>query len=198
MSIKSVMPSNHLILWRPFLLLPSISPSIRVFSNESVLHIRWPKYWSFSFSQVLSNVCLYFFLLLAAVVSDSCDPMDCRPPGSSVNGILQARILEWVAISYSRGSSQPRDPTQVSCIAVRVFITWATNLFAHVFHIYVFKVVTSVDSGSHHRVGSLYKLNIFLRPSVSISLWPIQYQFLSNISEMAIGFNYIWNIISKC
>ena len=50
MSIKSVMPSNHLILCRPLLLLNSIFPSIRVFSNESVLHIRWPKYWSFSFS----------------------------------------------------------------------------------------------------------------------------------------------------
>ena len=46
-----------------------------------------------------------------------CDPMDCSPPGSSVHGILQARILEWVAISFSRGSSQPSDRTQVSCIA---------------------------------------------------------------------------------
>ena len=50
MSTESVMPSNHLILCRPLLLLPSIFPSIWVFSNESVLHIRWPKYWSFSFS----------------------------------------------------------------------------------------------------------------------------------------------------
>ena len=50
MSIQAVMPSNHLILCRPLLLSPSIFPSIRVFSNESVLHIRWPKYWSFSFS----------------------------------------------------------------------------------------------------------------------------------------------------
>ena len=50
MSIESVMQSNHLILCRPLLLLPSIFPSIRVFSNESVLHIRWPKYWSFSSS----------------------------------------------------------------------------------------------------------------------------------------------------
>ena len=50
MSIESVMPSNHLILCRPLLLPPSIFPSIRVFSSESVLHIRWPKYWSFSFS----------------------------------------------------------------------------------------------------------------------------------------------------
>ena len=55
MSIESVMPSNHLILCSPLLLLPSISPSIRVFSNESILHIRWPKYWSFSFSISPSN-----------------------------------------------------------------------------------------------------------------------------------------------
>ena len=55
MSIESVMPSNHLILCRPLLLLPSIFPSIRVFSNESVLCIRWPKDWSFSFSISPSN-----------------------------------------------------------------------------------------------------------------------------------------------
>ena len=55
MSIESVTPSNHLIICRPLLLLPSIFPSIRVFSSESVLHIRWPKYWSFSFSISPSN-----------------------------------------------------------------------------------------------------------------------------------------------
>ena len=55
MSIESVMPSNHLILCRPLLLLPSIFPSIMVFSNESVLRMRWPKYWSFSFSISPSN-----------------------------------------------------------------------------------------------------------------------------------------------
>ena len=55
MSIESVMPCNHLILCRPLLLLPSIFPSIMVFLNESVLHIRWPKYWSFSFSISPSN-----------------------------------------------------------------------------------------------------------------------------------------------
>ena len=54
-SIELVMPSNHLILCRPLLLPPSIFPSIRVFSNESVLHIRWPNYWSFSFSISPSN-----------------------------------------------------------------------------------------------------------------------------------------------
>ena len=55
MSIESVMPSNHLILCRPLLLSPSIFPSIRVFSNESALHIRWLKYWTFSFSISSSN-----------------------------------------------------------------------------------------------------------------------------------------------
>ena len=55
MSIESVMPSNHLVLCHPLLLLPSIFPSIRVFSNESALLIRWPKYWSFSFSISPSN-----------------------------------------------------------------------------------------------------------------------------------------------
>ena len=55
MSIELVMPSNHLILCHPLLLLPSIFPSIRVFSNKLVLHIRWLKYWSFSFSISPSN-----------------------------------------------------------------------------------------------------------------------------------------------
>ena len=56
-----------------------------------------------------------------------CDPMDCSPPGSYVPGILQARILEWVDIPFSRGSSQRRDQTQVSCIAGRCFMVWATR-----------------------------------------------------------------------
>ena len=55
MSIESVMPSSHLILCRPLLLLPPIPPSIRVFSNESTLRMRWPKYWSFSFSIIPSK-----------------------------------------------------------------------------------------------------------------------------------------------
>ena len=58
-----------------------------------------------------------------SVVSDSCDPVDCRLPGSSVHGIFQARILKWVAISFSRGSSQPRDWTHISHTAGRFFTT---------------------------------------------------------------------------
>ena len=57
-----------------------------------------------------------------------CDPMDCSLPGSSVHGILQARILEWIAIPYSRGSSQPKDQTQVSYIAGRFFTIRATRV----------------------------------------------------------------------
>ena len=60
-------------------------------------------------------------------MSDSLRPVDCCPPGSSVYGILQARILEWIAISFSRGSFRPRDRTQVSSIAGRHFNLWATR-----------------------------------------------------------------------
>jgi len=62
-----------------------------------------------------------------SVLSDSCNPMDCCPPGSSVHGILPERILEWVAILFYRESSWPRDGTWVSCIAGRFFTVWATR-----------------------------------------------------------------------
>ena len=80
MSIESVMPSNHLIFCRPLLLSPSIFPSIRVFSNESALCIRWPKYWSFSFNISPSNehsglisFRMGWFLRIAIVKSWLCD-----------------------------------------------------------------------------------------------------------------------------
>ena len=72
MSIELVMPSNHLILCHPFLLLPSIFPSIRIFSNESVLHIRWPKYWSISFGISPSNE----YSGLLPLVWSPCSPRD--------------------------------------------------------------------------------------------------------------------------
>ena len=158
MSIESVVPSNHLILCHPLLLLPSIFPSIRVFSNESALRIRWPKYWSFSFNISPSKEhpglisfrmdwvdllavqgtlksllrhhsskasilrCSAFFIVqlshphmtsgktiaLTAAAAKSlqscptlCDPLDGSPPGCPVPGLLQARTLEWVDISFS-------------------------------------------------------------------------------------------------
>ena len=72
MSIESVMPSNHLILCRPLLLLPSIPPSIRVFSNESALRIRWPKYWSFSFN--ISPINEHSDWSLGGLVGSPCSP----------------------------------------------------------------------------------------------------------------------------
>ena len=66
-------------------------------------------------------------MLVAQSCPTLCDPMDCSLPGSSIHVIFQARILEWVAISFSRGSSWPRDRTRVSCIAGRFFTTWATR-----------------------------------------------------------------------
>ena len=76
MSIESVMPSNHLILCRPLLLLPSVFSSIRIFSNESALHIRWPKYWSFSFNNSPSNEHLGLISLWDGLVGSSCSSRD--------------------------------------------------------------------------------------------------------------------------
>ena len=82
MSIESEKPSNHLILCCPLLLLPSISPSIRVFSKESVLHIRWSKYWRFSFSISPSNVC-------SGLISFRIDWLDLLAVQGTLNTLLQ-------------------------------------------------------------------------------------------------------------
>ena len=127
MSIESMMPSSHLILF----------PSIRVFSNELALRIGWSKYRSFIFSISPSdeysrwisfrtdwfgtsqnNIWTHFH---GTSESESCSVVS----DSTVHGILQARILEWVAVPFSRGSSQPRDWTGVFCIAGGFFTNWA-------------------------------------------------------------------------
>ena len=89
-----------------------------------------------------------------------CDPVDCSPPGSPVHGILQAGILEWVAISFSRGSSRPKDRTQVSRIAGRLFNLWATRGFCH---------TTMQISCNYTHIPSLQSLTPFL-PSHPSSL----------------------------
>ena len=79
---------------------------------------------------IVSGFCFSDFSLeseFAQFYPTLCDPVDCSPPGSSIRRILQARVLEWVASSFSRGSSQPRDRTQVSCITGRHFKLWATR-----------------------------------------------------------------------
>ena len=95
MSIESVMPSSHLILCRPLLLLPPIPPSIRVFSNESALHIRWPKYWSFSFS-------ISPFNEQPGLISFRMDWLDLLAVQGTLKSLLQhhsskASLLQWSA-----------------------------------------------------------------------------------------------------
>ena len=87
MSIKSVMPSNHLILCCSLLLLPSIFPSIRVFSNESALRIRWPKYWSFSFSISPSNE-------YSGLISFTIDGFDLLAVQGTLKSLLQHHNLK--------------------------------------------------------------------------------------------------------
>ena len=106
MSIESVMLSNHLILCHPFLLLPSIFPSIRVFSKESVLYIRWPKYWSFSFSigpsheySGLISFRMYWFDLLAVqgTLQSLLQHQMCSHKSLSQGGFQQRGL--WVALA---------------------------------------------------------------------------------------------------
>ena len=84
---ESVMPSNHLILCHPLLLLPSILPSIRVFSSELALRIRWPKYWSFSFSTILSN-------RYSGLISISIDRFDLLAVQGTLKSLLQHPSLK--------------------------------------------------------------------------------------------------------
>ena len=94
MSIESVMSSNHLILCHPLLLLPSIFPSMRVFSNESVLHIRWPKYWSFSFSIFPSNE-------YSGLISFRMDWLDLLAVQGTLKSLLQDHSSKASILRYS-------------------------------------------------------------------------------------------------
>ena len=91
--------------------------------------LTWPLAYLFLFLYVLHVLRSSLFVKVKVTQSCPalCNPMDCSFPGSWVHGILQAKILECVAISFSRGSLKPRDQTQVSCIAGRFFTIWATR-----------------------------------------------------------------------
>ena len=108
----------------------------------SSIYLNKIRYFKTRFSKLFLSLLLKLFLCVDytfsfnwgmwserhSVMSTSfCDSMDCSPPGSSVHGILQARVLEWVAIPFSRRSSWPRDRTWVSCTAGRFFTIWASR-----------------------------------------------------------------------
>ena len=106
-SVESVMPSSHLILCRPLLLLPPIPPSIRVFSHESALHLKWPKYWSFSFSIIpskeipgLISFRMDWLDLLVSLFNNKC--LDSRPLDSTASVILLFYIYSQSAVAAAK------------------------------------------------------------------------------------------------
>ena len=116
MSFKSVMPSNHLILCHPLLLLPSIFPSIRVFSNESGLRIRWPKYWSFSFSISPSSE-------YSGLISFTMDWLDLLGAQGTLKNLLQHHNSEasnlWCSAFFMVQISHPYETTGKTIALIR-------------------------------------------------------------------------------
>ena len=124
-----------------------------------------------------------------------CDPMDCSPPGSSIHGIFQARVLEWGAIAFSRGSSWPRDRTRVSCIVVRRFTIWARR--DH-------KVGTWINLPNHYQtlptgciqchclfLTSMYKTINFSTPFPTLGMYnPFSFNHYSIIIVVTITVDY--------
>ena len=129
MFIVLVMPSNHLILCHPLLLLPSIFPNIRVFSDESVLHIRWPKYWSFSFNISPSNE-------HPGLISFRMDWLDLLAVQGTLKSLLQhhsskASIL-WHSAFFTVQLSHKGDILELNCLALEVTdVTFSQNPLAY-------------------------------------------------------------------
>ena len=144
MSIELVMPSNHLILCRPLLLPPSIFPSIRVFSNESVLHIRRPKYWSFSFSLSPSNE-------YSGLISSRMDWLDLLAVQGTLKSLLQhhsskASVL-WHSDFFIVQLSHPYTTTGET-----IALTWRTvvgKVISLLFKMLSRLVITCLPRGKH-------------------------------------------------
>ena len=117
-SIESMMPSRHLILCRPLLLLPSFQPSIRVFSSESTLHIRWPKYWSFSFSIIPSKE-------IQGLISFRMDWLDLLAVQGTLKSLLQHHSSK--ASILRRSASSQSNNTQNN-YTKKIFMTQITML----------------------------------------------------------------------
>ena len=119
------------ILWLDLSILVGLCLCLYLFKCFSpfLTPLRWDRKARGGWSQVFSFPCISgaVLCLVAQLCLILCDPIACSSPGSSVHGILQARILEWVAIPSSRKSFQPRNQTQVSCIAGEFFTVWATK-----------------------------------------------------------------------
>ena len=127
MSIELVIPSNHIILCLPLLLLPSIFPSIRVFSSGSVLHIRWPKYWSFSFSISPSNK-------HSGLISFRVDWFDLFALQGTLKGLLQHHsskaLILWHSAFFIVQISHPYMTTGKTIALTRWTFFWQSNVSA--------------------------------------------------------------------
>ena len=109
------------------IVLKRISSNGNTYTQLVEIIMNWFKHFGRKFGMThYFWIFMYLENVRFSVMSD-CDPRDCSPPGSSVHGILQARILKWAAIPFSRGPSQPNDRTWVSCTAGRFFTIWATR-----------------------------------------------------------------------
>ena len=144
------MPSNHLILCCPLLLLPSIIPSIRVFSNESVLHIRWPKYWSFSFSIRPSNE-------YSGLISSRMDWLDLLAVQGTLKGLLQhfsskASIL-WCSAFFIVQLSHPYMTTGKTKALTRQ--TFVGKLMSLLFNMVSRLVITSLQRSKYLLISCL-------------------------------------------
>ena len=139
------MPSNHFILFHPFLLLPSIFPSIRVFSNELALHIRWPKYWSFSFSISPSSE-------YSGMISFKIDLFDLLAVQVTLRSLLQQHILKvsilWCSAFFMIQLSHPYMITgKTIALAIQTFVSKVMSLlfnmlsrFVIAFHFFFFLI----------------------------------------------------------
>ena len=158
-SIESVMPSSHLILWRPLLLLATIPPSIRVFSNESTLHMRWPKDWSFSFSIIPSKE-------IPGLISFRMDWLDLLAVQGTLTSLLQhhsskASILRHSAF-FTVQLSHPYITTgKTIALTRRTFVGKVMSLLLNMLSRLVITFLADhiLIQGKKHKKGSLREIN---------------------------------------
>ena len=167
MSIESVMPSNHLILCRPLFLLPSIFPSIRIFSKESVLHIRWPEYWSFSFTISPSNE-------HSGLISSRMDWLDLHAVQGTLKSLLQhhsskASILQHSAFFIGQLSHPYMTTGKTIALTRRKFVSKVMSLLFNI----LFRLVIAFLPRSKHLLISWLQL-----PS-AVTLEPPKIKFLT-------------------
>ena len=177
-SITSVMPSNHLVLCRPLLLLPTIPPSIRVFSNESVLRVRWPKYWSFSFSISPSNE-------YSGLISFRIDCFDLLVVQRTLKSLLQHRSskasVHWCSTVFMVQLSHPY-MTAGKTIALTRW-TFGSKVMS-----LLFNMLSTLAKRRVKKVG--LKLNIpktKIMASGPITSWEIDGETVETVSDFVFG-----------